>query len=59
MDQRKVFLMPLVAEADFATLRALMRNQPDFPPNYDRWHVFWAGVSSRKRRRASAPPSSM
>jgi hypothetical protein len=55
MDQRKVFLMPRVAETDFATLRALMRNQPDFPPTYDRWHVFWAGRQQQEEAKGFRP----
>lgn len=55
MDERKVFLMPRVAQADFATLRALMRNQPDFPATYDLWHVFWATRQQREEGKGFRP----
>lgn len=53
-----MFLMPRVEEVDFATLRALMRNQLDFPPTYDQCMSSGRGASSRKRRRAADAPSS-
>ncbi|HTR86222.1 MAG TPA: hypothetical protein VMI56_17190 [Reyranella sp.] len=46
MDDREIYLMPRVAEADFPRLREIMKAEEDFPAEYTAWLSLWA----RRRR---------
>jgi len=41
MDEREIYLMPRIAEADFPALRELMKGEDDFPATYAEWTAYW------------------
>lgn len=55
MEDRKVFLMPRVKEADFPSLRALMKNEAGFPATFDQWHVYWATRQQQEQAKGFRP----
>jgi len=55
MEDRKVFLMPRVKEAEFPALRALMKNELGFPATFDQWHVYWATRQQQEQAKGFKP----